>query len=257
MKPSPDNLSACSYTLRHTGQPFAELPSIDIPDDDQITFVDKFSPSFSVETPSGTIQCLVTWSSIECTGQEDALSTYGLFSPEWMPGLSGNNKTRQTVIFTGEGPALAVGRFARNQNSSALPYLVVVRRGKRVIIEIPLKPDQKEWLQATRDKLKKPLLLRSANQPQQTNKVISITSRPRLQPGDYAYVHLPGHKNDGLVVMIDRESYSAKGECSVTSLGMPFTFDDGHTEFGACVSLDALRRISRAFFESRPIFKVG
>ncbi len=69
--------------------------------------------------------------------------------------------------------------------------------------------------------------------------------------------HLPGYKNDGVVVMIERESYSEKGNYSVTSLGMPFVFDDESIGFEANVPLDSLRRISRSFFESRPIFKVG
>lgn len=108
-----------------------------------------------------------------------------------------------------------------------------------------------------RDKRRNPPPPLPATEPQQTNNVIPITSRPRLQPGDYAYFHCPGDKNDGLVVMIERESYSKNGEYSVTSLGMPFVFKDGSIGFKANVQLDALRRISSAFFESRPIFKVG
>lgn len=252
------NMKDCSYTLRPTGQAFVEFPSIEIPDDSQISFDERNWPSFVIETSSGPITCRPTcrptWWNIECTGSAEALSAYGLFSPEWMPGLPGNNKTRQSVIFTEDGPALAIGRYSRNQYSASAQYIVVVKHGKRAVIEVPITPDQKEWLRAMRDKRRNPPAPLPAMQPAQ---VIPITSRPRLQTGDYAYFHFPGHKNDGVVVMIGNEMYSEKGKFSITSLGMPFVFDDGSIGFEAYVPLDQLRRISSAFFERRPIFKVG
>lgn len=257
---SADNIQPnmnCSYTLRFIGQTVAKFPSIEIPADEQLIFNQHDWPSFVIETSSGLINCRTTWSNIECVGSVEALTAYGLLRQEWMPGLPGNNKTRQSVVFTDEGQALAVGRFARNQYSTPLQYLVVVRRGKCVAIDIPITKDQKEWLEAVHEKRRNAPSTPHPIQLEQTNNVIQITSRPRLQPGDYAYVHLPGNKNDGLVVMIERESYSEKGKYSVTSLGMPFVFNDGRIGFEASISLNPLRRISRAFFESRPIFKVG
>lgn len=256
MKTATDS-AALNYTLRFTGQAFAQVPSIEIPSDDQLVFDHYGWPSFVLETGSGPINCAAWNSTFACSGSVEALSAYGLLRQEWMPGLPGNNKTRQTVVFTESGPALAIGRFSRNQYSASLPYLVVVRAGKKVSIEIPMMPDQKDWLAAVRDKSRNAPSPLHVMQPEQTNNVIQITSRPRLQPGDYAYLHLSGNKNDGLVVMIERESYSEKGKYFVTSLSMPFVYDDGSLGFETCLPLDALRRISRAFFESRPIFKVG
>lgn len=263
MSTSADNISPsmndCSYTLRHTGQVFAEIPSIQIPTDEQIIFNEHGWPSFVIETSSGPITCRPTCMHMECKGSAEALTAYGLLRQEWMPGNPGNNKTRQSVVFTESGPALAIGRFARNQYSASSPYLVVIRQGKLLVIDLPMNPEQKEWYEAIEQRVeqRRNQTFTAALPRQQSNNVIQITSRPRLQPGDYAYLHLPGHKNDGVVVMIERESYSEKGKYSVTSLGMPFTYDDGSIGFEAVVQLDPLRRISRAFFESRPIFKVG
>lgn len=243
-----------TYTLRLTGQAFSQVPFIDIPADEQLMFDQHDWPSFVIETSLGLINCHPRWSNMECCGSVEALTAYGLLRQEWMPGLPGNNKTRQTVVFTESGPALAIGRFSRNQYSVSVPYLVVVRQGKKVSVEIPMTSDQKEWLTATHAKHRNTPLPLPASQPAQ---VIPITSRPRLQPGDYAYIHDPGRKNDGVVVMIERESYSEKGRYLLTSLSMPFVFDDGSMGFEVYLPLDPLRRISRSFFESRPIFKVG
>lgn len=253
MKTANDS-AALNYTLRLTGQPPCPIPSIEVPADDQLFFNQYGWPSFTIETGSGPINCSPWCSNFSCSGSAEALAAYGLLRQEWMPGIPGNNKTRQTVVFTESGPALAIGRFSRNKYSASPPYLVVVRQGNKVSVEIPMTSDQKEWLTATHDKRRNQPPPLPASQPAQ---VIQITSRPRLQPGDYAYIHYPGNKNDGLVVMIERESYIEKGKYSVTSLGMPFTSDDGKIGFEANVLFGALRRISRSYFESRPIFKVG
>lgn len=256
MKTATDS-AALNYTLRPTGQPQCAVPSIEIPDDEQVFFDQYGWPYFSIETGSGQINFAIAPSRIECSGSVEALSAYGLLRQEWMPGIPGNNKTRQTVVFTESGPALAIGRFSRNQYSASCQYLVVVRQGKRVSVEMPTTPDQKDLVLAMIKKRRNPPQTRPTTQPQPTNNVIQITSRPRLQPGDYAYFHCPANKNDGLVVMIERESYSEKGSYFVTSLSMPFVYDDGSMGFNCYLPLDSLRRISRAFFESRPIFKVG
>lgn len=256
MKTATDSASL-NYTLRLTGQAFAQFPSIEIPADDHVFFDQYGWPYFSIETGSGQINFAIAPSRIECSGSVEALSAYCLLRQEWMPGIPGNNKTRQTVVFTESGPALAIGRFSRNQYSASCQYLVVVRQGNRVSVEMPTTPDQKDLVLAMIKKRRNPPQTRPTTQPQQTNNVIQITSRPRLQPGDYAYVHRPGRKCDGLVVMIERACYSNDGTYLVTSLSMPFVFDDGTMGFEAYLSLDQLRRISRSFFETRPVFKVG
>ncbi len=245
--------ASLNYTLRLTGQPPCPVPSIEVPADDQLFFDQYGRPLFTIETGSGPINCSPWCSKFLCSGSVEALTAYGLLRQEWMPGIPGNNKTRQAVVFSESGPALAIGRFSRNQYSTSLPYLVVVRQGKKVSVEIPRTSDQEKWLTATCDKRRNPPPL-PASLPAQ---VIQITSRPRLQSGDYAYVHRPGCKCDGLVVMIERACYSNDGTYLVTSLSMPFVFDDGTMRFVAYFPSDQLRRISRSFFESRPIFKVG
>lgn len=252
---TPQNMKGAAYTLRMTGQEFAEIPSIEIPAEEQIIFDERGWPTFSIKTDSGPITCRPTWWNIECSGSAEALTSYGLFCQEWMPGLPGNNKVRQSVVFTESGPALAVGRFARNQHSTPTKYLVVIRKGSRAVVELPITPEQKEWFRSILNKRRESPPPDPAPQ-RQSNNVIQITSRPRLETGDYAYIHEPGTKHDGMVVMIGNELCSEKGKYSVSSLGMPFVFD-GEVSFQASAPLNSLRRISRSFFEARPFFNVG
>lgn len=146
-----DGTTRAAYTLRLVGPADLKMPTIDIPSDDELIFDEYRYGCFDIETSAGPIHCKLTWWHIECTGSIQALSAYGLLRDEWMPGLPGNNKTRQAVLFTENGPALAIGRFSRNKYSAHFSTLTVVLTGKRISIEFKNTPEHEARCDAIRE----------------------------------------------------------------------------------------------------------
>lgn len=81
-----------------------------------------------------------------CIGHAEALSGAGLIEMAWLPGMPGNNKISQTVIF-GDGVAKP---YRGNPKGRNLGHHIRIRRtsGHRFEVEIPATPDQTERLKA-------------------------------------------------------------------------------------------------------------
>lgn len=76
---------------------------------------------FDIQTWRGIVS-VMGYRKWECTGSVDALAAAGLLLPEWVPGLPGNNKTRQTVAFEDGVPRLVYG----NRRGTAMPRPLIV-----------------------------------------------------------------------------------------------------------------------------------
>lgn len=85
-------------------------PRLTIPDIGSIE-TEGGSIEFSIPTTAGQIT-VHGWGRRfwVCRGTVAALAECGLLCAEWLPGLPGNNKTRQTVMFTADGPKLRLGK---------------------------------------------------------------------------------------------------------------------------------------------------
>lgn len=119
------------------------LPFIEIPP--SAVARSRNEPWFVIDTTEGPIE-VTGWSGmLQCHGTLVALLARGLIAPSWLPGLPGNNRSRQTVVFDPAGPHLVLG----NRRGARLdhPYLVVVRRSARTYtVELSVSPEQKAKL---------------------------------------------------------------------------------------------------------------
>lgn len=121
------------------------LPFIEIPPSAVARSGDK--PWFVIDTTEGPIEVTGWRGMLQCHGTQEALLARGLIAPAWLPGLPGNNRSRQTVVFDPAGPHLVLG----NRRGARLdhPYLVVVRRSARTYtVELSVSPEQKAKLDA-------------------------------------------------------------------------------------------------------------
>lgn len=118
-----------------------ETPRLTIPDVGSVE-TEKGTVEFSIPTASGSI--MVTswgWRYWTCRGTADALADYGLLRGLWLPGLPGNGKTRQTVLFTPQGPQLRLGR----RGGARLPdnRITIVRVSSQTYeVEVPMTAEQ-------------------------------------------------------------------------------------------------------------------
>lgn len=109
-------------------------------------------PWFVVDTAEGPIEVIGWRGTLQCHGTLGALLARGLIAPAWLPGLPGNNRSRQTVVFDPTGPRLVLG----NRRGARLdhPYLVIVRRSARAYtVELSVSPEQKARLDTIREQL--------------------------------------------------------------------------------------------------------
>lgn len=118
-----------------------ELPSVTIPDN---PLHDRWGwPTFTIHTQEGDIAVDCGCQTAHCTGSVAALVSAGFMLKEWVPGLPGNNKTRQTVAFDAEGTRLITG--GRKGVQTKAPHITVVRRSaKKMTVEVPLSPEDRD-----------------------------------------------------------------------------------------------------------------
>lgn len=123
--------------------PATGFPSIAIPEDFQ---VDKDGhPTFKLESVRGDIQVFCSFHGLECAGSFEALAAYGLLMADWLPGIPGNNKLRQTVIFGDDGPRLVIGNRRGSKITSS--YIVIVRKSaRRYAVIVPLTTEQYKFI---------------------------------------------------------------------------------------------------------------
>lgn len=118
-----------------------ETPRLTIPDVGSVE-TENGAVEFTIPTASGSI--MVTswgWRYWSCRGTADALADYGLLRGLWLPGLPGNGKTRQTVLFTPQGPQLRLGR----RGGARLPdnRITIVRVSSQTYeVEVPMTAEQ-------------------------------------------------------------------------------------------------------------------
>lgn len=99
--------------------------------------------SFKIQTHNGEID--VTGygrrSKWKCTGNVSALVTAGFIRAEWCPGLPGNNKIRQTVLFEADGPRMVYGN--RRGATMSAPFIVITRvSANKFVVEVPTTKEQ-------------------------------------------------------------------------------------------------------------------
>lgn len=115
--------------------------------------------SFELQTQKGTIKVEVWWDGLHCRGHKDALRDYGLVSEDCLPGVLGNNKARQIVLFLPDGQ-IALGKW-QGKRPVGYPSLSIARHSSQTFtVTIPFTTDAKEefdqfseaWLEANRDR---------------------------------------------------------------------------------------------------------
>lgn len=85
-----------------------------------------------------------------CRGTVAALAAAGLLRPGWCPGIPGNGKTRQGVIFDSTGPRLLVGGHKGRSLKEA--HITVCRHSARTFsVEIPMSPEHAARVDAMQD----------------------------------------------------------------------------------------------------------
>lgn len=108
--------------------------------------------SFEIKTSKGVIEVTSsgykqgTW---KCRGNVPSLVAGGFIRPDWCPGLHGNNKTRQTVVFKNDIPWLIYG----NHRGTALPHhsIVIFRISKNKFeVEVLATKEQREIISQSR-----------------------------------------------------------------------------------------------------------
>lgn len=104
------------------------MPTVEMPSDEELTINRREGILWAIQTPAGLIECCGWPWQIGCTGTIEALAAKGLLIPEWVPGIPGNNKMRQSVVFDRDGPRLLIG----NRKSSKIPgkTITVIRPSK-------------------------------------------------------------------------------------------------------------------------------
>lgn len=86
----------------------------------------------------------------DCRGTVAALVAAGLLRPEWCPGIPGNCKSRQAVLFDSTGPRLLVGGHKGRPLKEA--HITVCRYSARTFsVEIPMTPVQAEQVEKLRN----------------------------------------------------------------------------------------------------------
>lgn len=85
-----------------------------------------------------------------CRGTAAALIEQGLTDPVWLPGLHGNNKTRQSVLFGPDGPRLLHGNRKGRKLDGEI--VTVIRESKNAFTaEIPATPEQATRIESLYD----------------------------------------------------------------------------------------------------------
>lgn len=156
------------------------FPSIAIPDDHQADEYGRLT--FKLETARGGIQVVCSRHGLKCIGNFDALTAYGLLRADWLPGIPGNNKLRQTVIFGADGPRLVLGNRRGSKIDSS--HVVIVRESvHRYAVIVPLTAEQKKFLDEQ---------MRTENEKRTSRETLKRMCKPAQSPGEMRYdcVHL-------------------------------------------------------------------
>lgn len=162
------------------------LPSLPMPDDWELDWCPKWGYlTYLLQTSAGEIRVESGGYNFYCTGHADALIEQGLVKWEWLPGLPGNNKVSQRVVFGENGPRLIGG----NLRGESIPEkLITIRRKSRnrYCVEVPTTPDQeaviRRWIEKWdifRDRIgrqdSRPIAVQSEEYQKQTQETLLST----------------------------------------------------------------------------------
>lgn len=126
-----------------------ELPRVSMPKDIVVGADGRIF--FKIATNCGVID-VTSWGDnrFDCRGTASALEAGGILRSDWCPGLPGNNKTRQTVLFENRGARLIYGN--RCGKIMAAPFIVIKRASiSEFIVEVPTTKAQGELLSQARE----------------------------------------------------------------------------------------------------------
>lgn len=117
--------------------PAREIPVLTIPD----IGVEEhgYALRFRIANLHGVIHVEGRHDKWHCTGRAEALSGAGLIDMAWLPGMPGNNKVSQTVVF-GDGVAAPYRGNPRGRNLNCIR--IMRAPGHRFEVEIPATPGQ-------------------------------------------------------------------------------------------------------------------
>jgi hypothetical protein len=95
-----------------------------------------------VHTGAGDVAITAIYHRFYCRGTSQALLAMGMIATSWLPGQTGNNKTRQTILFDEEGRrCLVVGRKDRR---SGMHELDIRRSGREFCVAIAMTDAQRK-----------------------------------------------------------------------------------------------------------------
>lgn len=122
------------------------MPRVEIPGN---VVAEKYGGiSFAINTAAESVR-VKSWATRywDCRGTVAALVAAGLLRPEWCPGIPGNGKSRQAVLFDSTGPRLLIGGHKGRPLKQA--HITVCRYSARTFsVEIPITPEQCERIEA-------------------------------------------------------------------------------------------------------------
>lgn len=125
------------------------MPRIEMPAD--VTMDDRGYIVFKLGTAEGPVHVRAYWKIWECRGTVAALVAGGLLLPEWCPGLPGNNKTRQQVLFNSDGPRLPLGN-TRGKKQQGARITVCRTSARSFMVEVPATLSQQKRLEEFQEK---------------------------------------------------------------------------------------------------------
>lgn len=157
-------MAANHSTLATISDCISRVPALAIPDIG-ITETKDGRVTFTVQTPFGPISVEGSrakhgnglW---RCRGNAKSLAAHCLLQPDWLPGLPGNNKVRQTVLFGADGPKLFLGN--RRGSKLNVEFISIERISKTFYtVVIPATEEQTKkirlvyetWLQSRQSQI--------------------------------------------------------------------------------------------------------
>lgn len=124
------------------------LPRIDVPENAKQA--DNGDIVFDIKTSAGDVSVSGFWR-WSCKGTIESLLICRLIRPEWLPGIAGNNKVRQTVVFDDGGQAILLGPHRGKKTKE--PHIIINRVSKSLYeVLVPPTKAQEPILTAVREK---------------------------------------------------------------------------------------------------------
>lgn len=132
-----------TQSVQIVAAPFG-MPRVEMPPDAVLDHSGHVA--FVLDTMAGPVHVRAYWYEWACRGTVPALLAAGLIRIEWLPGLPGNKKTRQQILFDSTGPRLLVGCTSGKKQTQ--PHITVCRLSSRTfVVEIQATPEQSKRLE--------------------------------------------------------------------------------------------------------------